>query len=110
MRRIAGVELTVLLALLIVIAGTGGFATLADEVFAGRVRSFDEWGLRCLRQADNPAALIGPQWVTEAVRGVTSLGGVSFLACASLTVSAGFAVRRRFAAMAFILVTIEETA
>jgi undecaprenyl-diphosphatase len=106
MHRITRVERSVLLAVLIVAGGISGFAALADVVCAGRTRGLDEWTLRCLRRPDDPAALVGPAWMKEAVRAVTSLGGVSVLVGVNLAVAAGFAVRRKFATLAFILASV----
>src|SRR6516162_2885276 len=106
MHRIAGVELSVLLALLIVAGGMCGFVTLAGEVFEGQTRSFDEWALRCLRRTDDPAVLIGPAWVTEAVRTITSLGGVAFLVSVNVTVAAFLIARRKYSALSLLLATV----
>jgi undecaprenyl-diphosphatase len=106
MHRIAGVEFSVLLALLVMAGSMYGFVTLAGDVFEGQTRSFDEWALRSLRRADDPAVLIGPVWVTEAIRGVTSLGGVAFLVGVNVAVAAAFVARRRYAATAFLLAAV----
>ena len=58
-------EFMMLLALLIVVAGTWGFIALADVVLEGRTQSFDESVLRALRLPDNPAKPIGPDWMAE---------------------------------------------
>ena len=82
-------EFVVLLAALVVVAGTWGFIALADVVLKGRTQSFDESVLRALRLPDNPAKPIGPDWMAEVGRDVTALGGVTVLVLATLAV-AGF--------------------
>ena len=106
MRRVAGVEVKRLLVILIVAGAACGFAALAGNVLDGRVQGFDEWVLRGLRRSEDPAALIGPQWMTDAVRGITALGGVTFLVCVNLAVVAGFVARRKFTALAFLLAAV----
>lgn len=49
MRWLVSNDFAVLLAVLTVVAGTWGFVVLADRVVEGRVQTFDEWGIRCLR-------------------------------------------------------------
>jgi undecaprenyl-diphosphatase len=50
------------------------FALLADAVFDGDLRAFDEWLLKALREPGDLANPIGPQWFEEMVRDVTALG------------------------------------
>ncbi len=85
-------EFIVLLAVLIVVAGTWGFIALADVVLEGRTQSLDESVLRALRLPDNPAKPIGPDWMAEVGRDVTALGGVTALVLATLAV-AGFLLK-----------------
>lgn len=59
---------------LLVLAVTA-FVELADEVFEGDTRDFDEWLLRLLRQPDNPRIPRGPLWLMEAAHDITALGG-----------------------------------
>lgn len=105
-RWLASHELAVLLAVLVVVAGTWGFAVLAEEVLKGRSQSFDEWAVRCLRQQENSAALIGPVWLTEAARDVTALGGASVLVCINLAVAGGFVAKRKFKTLAFVMAAV----
>ena len=85
-------EFIVLLAVLIVVAGTWGFIALADVVLKGRTQSLDESMLRALRRPDNPAKPIGPDWMVEVGRDVTALGGATVLVLATLAV-AGFLLK-----------------
>ena len=105
-RWLASHDLAVLLAVLIVVAGTWGFVALADRVVEGRSQSFDEWGIRSLRRHEDVAALIGPGWMADAARNVTVLGGVPFLVCVNLVVAGGFVVRRKFHALVFALAAV----
>jgi undecaprenyl-diphosphatase len=99
-------EFMVLLALLIVVAGTWGFVTLADVVLEGKTQSFDESVLRALRLPNDPAKPIGPAWMAEVGRDVTALGGVAVLGLATLAVAGFLLLDRKFAAMGFVLAAV----
>ncbi len=105
-RWFASCEFAVLLAVLIMVIGTWGFVALADRMVEGRVETFDEWGIRCLRRPDDAAVLIGPRWLVETARNVTALGGAQVLVCVNLAVAGGFAVRRKFSALSFVLAAV----
>jgi undecaprenyl-diphosphatase len=55
------------------------FGVLAEEVLEGETTAFDVAVMSALRGAANPANLIGPPWLQEAARDVTSIGSVVFL-------------------------------
>lgn len=57
----------------------GGFALLADEVAEGDTTNADRAILMALRDTANPSLPIGPAWLREAARDVTSLGSFSIL-------------------------------
>jgi len=98
--------LVLLLGVLVVVAGTWGFIALVDLVFEGSTQSFDENVLRSLRRPDNPALPIGPEWVAEAARDLTALGGVVVLLLATLAVAGFLFLDRKFAAMGFLLTAV----
>ena len=99
-------ELVLLLGVLVVVAGTWGFIALVDLVFEGWTQSFDEQVLRSLRRPDNPAMPIGPDWVAEAARDLTALGGVVVLLLATLAVAGFLFLDRKFATMGFVLAAV----
>ena len=99
-------EFQMLLAVLIVVAGTWGFIALADVVLEGRTQSFDESVLRALRLPDNPAKPIGPNWMAEVGRDLTAVGGVTVLILATLAVSGFLLLDRKYAAMGFVLAAV----
>ena len=94
-------ELTVLLGVLIVVAGTWGFIALADVVLEGRTQNIDESILRSLRRPDNPAIPIGPDWMTEVGRDLTALGGVAVLVLVTLAVAGFLFLDRKYSAHVF---------
>jgi undecaprenyl-diphosphatase len=67
-------DLVLLGAALVVVAGAWGFIELADEVQEGETRAIDEWLLRALRSPGDPSDPIGPIWFEESVRDLTALG------------------------------------
>ena len=107
MRRVVrwagGSEPLLLLLLLVVVGGVWGFIVLADEVRAGQTQRFDEWALRSLRRADDPALPIGPAWLTEVGRDITALGGVAVLVLMTTAVCGYLCLMRRFRALVFVL-------
>jgi undecaprenyl-diphosphatase len=99
-------ELVVLLCVLVIVAGTWGFVTLADVVLEGRTQGFDEWAVRTLRQPDDPQKPVGPEWMAEVARDLTALGGVAVLLLVTLGVAGFLFLNRKLAAMAFVLAAV----
>ena len=60
------------------------FGLLADEVVEGDTLAFDRAVLMLFRSAADPQIPIGPLWLQEAVRDITSLGSVSILTMVTL--------------------------
>jgi undecaprenyl-diphosphatase len=100
---LGGHELTVILGLLVIVAGTWGFIELAGEVLEGDTQRFDERIVRALRRPDDPAIPIGPVWMEEAGRDITALGGVPLIVLITGAVVGFLALDRKYGAMAFVL-------
>jgi undecaprenyl-diphosphatase len=101
---LAGHSVIVLLAVLLVVAGTWGFIALTDEVKEGDTQRFDDWAIRVLRRADDPATPIGPTWLHEAGRDVTALGGVTVLSLVTLAVVGYLLMVKKYGAMWLALI------
>lgn len=56
-----------------------GFGLVAEEVLEGDTTGFDRAIMLALRSPTNPSSPLGPPWLQEAARDVTSLGSVVFL-------------------------------
>jgi undecaprenyl-diphosphatase len=97
-------EPVVLLAALLVVAGTWGFVELADEVREGGTQAFDEWAVRALRQGDDPSVALGPRWLQEIGRDITGLGGVAVLMMVTGAVAGYLLMIRKLHAMWLVLV------
>jgi undecaprenyl-diphosphatase len=65
--------------LVLVAAALLTFGLLAEEVVEGDTLGFDRWGLLLFRTPGTPEVPLGPLWLQEAVRDLTSLGSVSIL-------------------------------
>jgi len=79
----------VLIPLMLIAAAASGFIAILDEVREGDTRAIDEAIILAFRVPGNPANPLGPSWLEESVRDVTSLGSAPALVIAVLAV-AGF--------------------
>jgi undecaprenyl-diphosphatase len=104
--RLGWYELTLLLGVLTVVAGTWGFIALADVVLEGRTQSIDEAVIRALRRPDDPALPIGPDWLSEVGRDMTAVGGVAALMLVTLTVTGYLLLDGKFAASCFVFAAV----
>jgi undecaprenyl-diphosphatase len=68
------------------------------------MHQFDGWMLRLVRRTDNPALLIGPRWLAEAVTDFTALGGTAILTTVLLCAIGYLALLHRYGAATFVLV------
>ena len=65
------------------------FGAIAQEFAGGEASAFDRHFLLALRDPANPSVPIGPEWLQEAARDVTSLGSIVVLALVTLA-AAGY--------------------
>jgi undecaprenyl-diphosphatase len=92
-----------LLSTLVVAAGVWGFVELADEVVEGDTQQLDDWAIKSLRRADDPAVPIGPSWLHEVGRDMTALGGVAVLGGMTLAVAGYLLMIKKYHAMWLVL-------
>ncbi len=97
-------ELMVLVGLLVIAGGSWLFLELTDEVLEGETQAFDEWVVKAMRRADDPATPIGPAWLGEIGRDLTALGGVAVLSLVTLAVLGFLWLDGKRAAMWFVLI------
>jgi undecaprenyl-diphosphatase len=75
------------------------FGLIAQEVAGGETSAFDRRLILLLRDPANPSVAIGPAWLQEAARDVTSLGSIIVLAIFTLAaVGYLFLARERISA------------
>ena len=106
LRWIGRYEFGVLAALLVVLIGVWGFIELAENVGEGETLHFDEWAVRALREADDPADPLGPHWLEEIGRDLTALGGNAVLTLFTLAVAGFLWMRGMHQALALLAVAV----
>jgi len=93
--------------LLLVTAGTLlAFGKLAVEVLEGETRSFDRALLLAFRNPADPSDPLGPRWLEEAARDITSLGSTVVLTFVTLAVAGFLALARKRGAALLVLVSV----
>jgi undecaprenyl-diphosphatase len=96
-----------ILAALCVIAGTGfGVLKLASEISEGETRAFDTAILLAFRNPAEPADPIGPRWVEQAVRDLTSLGSTVVLTLVTLAAVGYLLIERKSRLAIFVVLAI----
>jgi undecaprenyl-diphosphatase len=78
-------EFVVLLAWLVVAGGLWGFVELMEIARDAQPHGFDTEILLAFRVAGDPSSPVGPFWMEEAVRDITSLGGTVVLVFITLS-------------------------
>jgi undecaprenyl-diphosphatase len=99
-------ELWLLVAVMLAAGGFLGFVSLAEEVFEGDTEAFDRTVLLAFRNPANTADPIGPAWVEEMMRDITSLGSHPILILVSLAAFGFLMMTRRPAAAWLLLVAV----
>lgn len=98
------------LLLLVVLAFGTAFALLAAEMREGETSDFDNTLLSWFRNSQSPTGLIGPPWVAETARDITSLGSFAILSIIIVLVLLYLLlVQRRFGAVHVGLAVISGT-
>ena len=78
------------------------FGLIAQEVSEGELLTFDKSIMRALRNSANPSIPIGPPWLQEAARNITSLGSTIVLGIISFAV-VGYLFLARKPAVAWLI-------
>ncbi|MHA6684941.1 phosphatase PAP2 family protein [Mesorhizobium sp. A556] len=94
------------MAVLVAIAGTLGFAVLMWVAAAVPPHAFDTQMLLAFRQAGHPDMPIGPLWLQEAIRDLSSLGSVIVLLLVMAAVIFYLLLVRRLAAALFVFLVL----
>jgi undecaprenyl-diphosphatase len=82
----------------------GNFGVIAQNVTEGRSFAFDRRIFLALRDSINPSAPVGPVWVQETARDLTSLGSIIVLSILNLAVSGYLFLARKSAAAGLMIV------
>jgi undecaprenyl-diphosphatase len=78
----------------------------SETIIEGETRGFDLGVLNALRLPGHPGVPIGPSWLTEVARDLSSLGSLSVLTLIALIVIGFALVRRRYGAAMVIFVAL----
>jgi undecaprenyl-diphosphatase len=95
-----------LVAALLIGGGLWAFAELADEVADGETRAFDHAVMLGLREAHDPSDPLGPTWLEEVARDITSLGGATVLVLLTLAAVGYLLMRRKWSTAIFIALSV----
>lgn len=82
------------------------FGFVAQEVAGGKTSAFDRRVILALRDPADPSVPIGPAWLQEAARDVTSLGSIIVLAIITLAAVGYLFLARKHAAAWLMLIAV----
>jgi undecaprenyl-diphosphatase len=99
-------EVGLVAALFVIAGGLVGFGSIAEEVFEGDTSAFDRHVLLLFRHTNDLSIPIGPAWVQEMARDVTSLGSFAVLGLMVLLVLGYIAMIGKPGAAGFILASV----
>lgn len=105
MFKLKSSEINILLALLVVVLGVWAFIELGDEVRERDTLSYDNQILLSLRDPGNLSDPLGPQWMEETMRDLTSLGSQAVLIVLILAVSGFLMLRKQYRQALLIALT-----
>jgi undecaprenyl-diphosphatase len=105
-RRWPLAETRTLVVLLLVAILAWAFVEIARSLALGGIRGFDERLLLAFRSADDPAVLLGPPRLQEAMRDLTALGGWTVLAIITLGVAGLLWLQRHRSTAVFVLIAV----
>jgi undecaprenyl-diphosphatase len=83
-----------------------GFIELVEEVLNGETQVFDEWVLEACRRPDGSGLPRGPDWLVEAGRDITALGGPVVLLIVTTFAVGYLLLQRQYATAALVSVAV----
>lgn len=105
-RQFGGVDVSVFVAGLIVVAGVFGVIELMQLASAATPPAFDAQILLAFREAGRPDTPLGPHWLKEAVRDVTSLGSATVVFLLAAVVAIHLALSRSTSTGLFVVFAV----
>lgn len=99
-------ELTVLVSFALIVGGIWLTAVLADGVLEGDTQEIDLMILMALRDGEDTHNPLGPPWVEEMMRDLTSLGGTGVLSLIVLAVSVYYLIQGRYKEMLILITAV----
>lgn len=105
-RHLARKELLLLIMPVVLVVGIWGFAAVTDEVLEGEAIRFDDWAILALRDPHDPARPIGPAWLGNIARDITSLGSGAVLTIFTLIVAGALVIYRSWHEVLLLLAAL----
>src|ERR1035437_77468 len=100
------IEIKVLVAVLAIVVGTLGFILIAGFVSSGSTDHFDMQILKSFRYPGNLARPIGPDWLFEVMRDITSLGGSTIISLITLFVFGYLILQKQYSTLFLVLAAV----
>lgn len=82
------------------------FLEVADDVMEGDTHAIDTKILMLFRDGADPQNALGPPWVHEMVRDISSLGGIAILTLVTVSAVIYLAMIRKFGEAVFLTITV----
>ncbi len=105
-RKDGRVDFRILLVFLVLTSGLLVFGKLASEVIEGDTMAFDRMIVAGLRQPLDPSAPIGPHWLLQAMRDITTFGGMTGLAGVTAIVTGYLLAARKSHTAVFLVFAV----
>jgi undecaprenyl-diphosphatase len=102
----SGIQIKVLVAVFAIVVGTVGFILVAGFVSRGSTDHFDMQILKSFRYSDNLARPIGPGWLFEVMRDITSLGGSTIVTLITLFVFGYLILQKQYSTLFLVLAAV----
>lgn len=97
-------EVRILLIILPVLAGILIFISIADLVTEGETQQFDNYILKSLREPDDFSQPAFPEWVTSAMKDITSLGSGAVIVLFTLIVTGYLLLQKKYYWLMLVLI------
>ena len=97
-------EVWILLVMLSIVLGISVFFTISNLIQAGSIQKYDELILYSFRDPQDVTIPIGPVWLKEVMRDVTSLGGGTVLTILIVNISLFLLLKKKYFAFFFVIV------
>ena len=97
-------EAGILLIVLAVLAGTLIFISIANDVVEGETQHFDNYILKSLREPGDVSQPIFPDWVTNAMEDITSLGSATIIVLFTVIVIGYLLIQKKYYWLWFVLI------
>lgn len=82
------------------------FLEIAEEVAEGDTHTIDTKLLMLLRDGSNPQNPLGPEWVFEMVRDISSLGGIAILALITVSAAVYLLMIKKWGKAAYLVTSV----